>query len=119
MARARTASGPLGGKNKHNMERREYSEIKGANKRSVWRVTTKPVKEAHFATYPPDLIEPCILAGSREGGAVLDPFGGSGTTGRVAEKFGRDSTLIELNPEYIEIAQKLIKRDMFSEVEIK
>jgi DNA modification methylase len=91
----------------------------GRNKRSVWRVTTKPVKEAHFATYPPDLIEPCILAGSREGGAVLDPFGGSGTTGRVAEKFGRDSTLIELNPEYIEIAQKLIKRDMFSEVEIK
>ena len=91
----------------------------GRNKRSVWRVTTKPVKEAHFATYPPDLIEPCILAGSRKGGAVLDPFGGSGTTGRVAEKFGRDSTLIELNPEYIEIAQKLIKRDMFSEVEIK
>ena len=91
----------------------------GRNKRSVWRVTTKPVKEAHFATYPPDLIEPCILAGSRKGGAVLDPFGGSGTTGRVAEKFGRDSTLIELNPEYIEIAQKLIKRDMFNEVEIK
>ena len=91
----------------------------GRNKRSVWRVTTKPVKEAHFATYPPDLIEPCILAGSRAGGAVLDPFGGSGTTGRVAEKFGRDSTLIELNPEYIEIAQKLIKRDMFNEVEIK
>lgn len=91
----------------------------GRNKRSVWRVTTKPVKEAHFATYPPDLIEPCILAGSRKGGAVLDPFGGSGTTGRVAEKFGRDSTLIELNPEYVEIAQKLIKRDMFSEVEIK
>jgi len=66
MARARTASGALGGENKHNMERRDYREIKGANKRSVWTVTTKPFKGAHFATFPPDLIEPCVLAGCPE-----------------------------------------------------
>ena len=57
------------------------------NKRSVWTVATKPFKEAHFATFPPDLIEPCILAGCREGGIVLDPFMGSGTTGMVAAMY--------------------------------
>lgn len=66
MARARTASGALGGANQHNMERRDYEEIKGANKRDVWTVTTKPYKGAHYATYPPDLITPCILAGAPE-----------------------------------------------------
>ena len=76
------------------------------NKRSVWTVTTKPYKEAHFATYPPDLIRPCILAGCPQGGTVIDPFGGSGTTGEVAEIEGRNSILIELNPEYIDIMKK-------------
>ncbi len=76
------------------------------NKRSVWTVTTKPFKEAHFATFPPDLIEPCVLAGSRPGDTVLDPFGGAGTTGLVASKHGRDAVLCELNPAYIDIAQR-------------
>jgi DNA modification methylase len=70
------------------------------NKRSVWTVTTKPFKGAHFATFPPDLIEPCILAGSPRGGVVLDPFGGSGTTAGVAIRNGRQAVLCELNPEY-------------------
>jgi len=76
------------------------------NKRSVWTVTTKPYREAHFATFPPDLIEPCILAGCPVGGTVLDPFNGSGTTGAVALKHGRDYIGIELNPEYIELTYK-------------
>ena len=70
------------------------------NKRSIWTVTTKPFKGAHFATFPPELIEPCVLAGSRSGGTVLDPFGGSGTTAGVAIKNGRKAVLCELNPEY-------------------
>jgi len=73
------------------------------NKRSVWTVTTKPFKGAHFATFPQDLIEPCILAGCPEGGTVLDPFGGAGTTGLVAKRNNRNAILIELNSEYVEI----------------
>jgi site-specific DNA-methyltransferase (adenine-specific) len=73
---------------------------KHRNRRSVWTVTTKPFKGAHFATFPPDLIEPCILAGCPVGGVVLDPFGGSGTTAGVALKNGRKAVLCELNPEY-------------------
>lgn len=76
------------------------------NKRDVWSVTTKAVKEAHFATFPEELIEPCILAGCRKGGIVLDPFFGSGTTGRVATKHNRNYLGIELNPEYIEISKR-------------
>lgn len=89
------------------------------NKRSVWTVATQPFKEAHFATYPPELIEPCILAGSPTGGVVLDPFGGAGTTGLVADRLQRDAVLIELNPEYAEIARKRLKGDagMFSRVD--
>lgn len=70
------------------------------NRRSVWTVATKPFKGAHFATFPPDLIEPCILAGCPVGGTVLDPFGGSGTTAGVAMRNGRNAILCELNPEY-------------------
>ena len=70
------------------------------NKRSVWTVATKPFAGAHFATFPPDLIEPCILAGCPVGGTVLDPFGGSGTTAGVALRNGRNAILCELNPEY-------------------
>lgn len=70
------------------------------NRRSVWTVTPKPYKGAHFAVYPPELIEPCVLAGCPEGGTVLDPFGGSGTTGGVALKHGRNAVICELNADY-------------------
>ncbi len=70
------------------------------NRRSVWTVTTQPFSQAHFATFPPKLIEPCILAGCPKGGNVLDPFGGAGTTGLVADRLQRRSTMIELNPAY-------------------
>ena len=70
------------------------------NRRSVWTVNTKPYKGAHFATFPPALIEPCILAGSRIGDIVLDPFMGSGTTAQVAVQHGRQYIGCELNPEY-------------------
>jgi len=79
----------------------EYKVYDGfRNRRSVWTVATKPFAGAHFATFPPDLIEPCILAGCPVGGTVLDPFGGSGTTAGVAVRNGRNAILCELNPEY-------------------
>lgn len=78
------------------------------NRRSVWTIPTKAFKDAHFATFPPDLISPCILAGCPVGGTVLDPFGGSGTTGLVAEQHGRNAILMELNPAYAEMAAKRI-----------
>ncbi|HXI85337.1 MAG TPA: site-specific DNA-methyltransferase [Verrucomicrobiae bacterium] len=78
----------------------------GRNKRSVWTVATQPTPEAHFATYPIALIEPCILAGSPESGSVLDPFAGAGTTGLAALKHGRTFVGIELNPKYIDIANQ-------------
>ena len=77
-----------------------------ANKRSVWSVNTRSYEGAHFATYPPELIRPCILAGCPKGGVVLDPFGGSGTTAAVANEEGRDAILCELNPEYIALINK-------------
>ena len=76
------------------------------NKRDVWIVSTQAVKEAHFATFPEKLIDPCILAGCKVGGVVLDPFFGSGTTGRVAERLNRRYIGIELNPEYIDISAR-------------
>lgn len=76
------------------------------NKRSVWEVVPFNYKEAHFATYPPKLIEPCILAGSRPGDVILDPFSGSGTTGMVSYQHGREYIGIELNPEYIGLSEK-------------
>ena len=91
----------------------------GRNRRNVWTVATKPYSEAHFAVYPPDLIEPCILAGCPEGGTVLDPFGGAGTTGLVADRLDRNAVLIELNPEYATMAERRIRGDapMFVDVE--
>jgi DNA modification methylase len=88
------------------------------NRRSVWEVTTQPFSEAHFATFPPALIEPCILAGCPAGGTVLDPFGGAGTTGMVADRLGRNAILIELNPEYAAMAERRIRGDagMFADV---
>ncbi len=78
------------------------------NRRSVWTVTTRPYKGAHFATFPADLILPCILAGCPEGGTVLDPFGGSGTTAGVALAHGRNAVLCELSPEYAALVPERI-----------
>ena len=77
-------------------------------KRSVWSVATKGIKEAHFATFPKKIVEPCVLAGSRKGGTVLDPFAGSGTVGLVAKENERGFVLIELSPEYSKIIKKRI-----------
>lgn len=88
------------------------------NKRSVWEVATQPFGEAHFATFPPALIEPCILAGCPVGGTVLDPFFGAGTTGLVADRLQRNAIGIELNPQYAEMARRRIHGDapLFAEV---
>lgn len=80
-----------------------------ANKRSVWSVPTQSFKEAHFATFPPKLIEPMILAGSREGDTVLDPFNGAATTGLVSLRYRRNYIGLELNPEYIKISEKRLR----------
>ena len=89
------------------------------NKRSVWTIATQPFAEAHFATMAPELAETCIAAGCPAGGTVLDPFGGAGTTGLVADRMQRDAVLCELNPDYIQIAKRRIFGDapLFAEVE--
>jgi len=79
------------------------------NKRSVWSVTKKPYKEAHFATYPPDLIEPCIKAGSEVGDTIIDPFMGSGTSAMVAKSLGRYYLGCELHEDYGNLIQKRIQ----------
>ena len=88
------------------------------NRRSVWTVTTKPFSGAHFATFPPDLITPCILAGAPAGGVVLDPFMGSGTTAAVAIKHGRGYLGCELNPAYAELQQERIRDATLSVAQI-
>lgn len=85
---------------------RQYEEAPAL---SVWRIPTAGFSEAHFATFPPELAELCVLAGSPRGGMVLDPFGGAGTVGLVADALGRDCTLIELNPDYAAIAARRLK----------
>ena len=112
------AVGPRFGGNKYGDDDREESRTKSgnewkgssgkANKRSVWTVATRPYKGAHFATFPPALIEPCILAGSRPGDIVLDPFMGSGTTAQVALQHGRQYLGCELNPKYAELQNERI-----------
>jgi DNA modification methylase len=87
----------------------EYEATGKRNKRDVWTVTTRPFKGAHFATFPPQLIEPCILAGCPPDGTVLDPFFGAGTTGLVAQQHGRNWIGCELNPIYAAMADKRIK----------
>jgi DNA modification methylase len=88
------------------------------NKRSVWEITTAPFPEAHFATFPPALVEPCILAGCPKDGTVLDPFGGAGTTGLVADRLQRNAILIELNSEYGAMAERRLRGDagMFASI---
>jgi DNA modification methylase len=88
-----------------------WGESGMANKRSVWTVSTRPFKEAHFATFPPQLIEPCVKAGSKAGDTILDPFSGAGTTGLVAFQHEREFIGIELNPEYAEIATRRIEHE--------
>jgi DNA modification methylase len=96
------------------MKDRVYNPL-GRNRRSVWTVSTAPFPGAHFATFPPKLIEPCILAGCPIGGTVLDCFGGSGTVGMVAENNSRNSILIELNPKYIEmIRERTRQQNLFA-----
>jgi DNA modification methylase len=82
----------------------------GRNLRSVWTITTKPFREAHFATFPPEIPERCIKAGCPIGGTVLDPFFGAGTTGLVAKQLGRDFIGIELNEKYCEMAERRIEQ---------
>ncbi len=105
------------GSNARTLARLDYS-LMGRNKRSVWTVPTKGYPEAHFATFPPALIEPCILAGCPVGGTVLDPFGGAGTTGLVCDRLNRNAILIELNPDYAAMAERRIRGDspLFAEV---
>ena len=97
-----------------NNRPREHGAIKDAdinplrNKRDVWKINTVPFKGGHYAAYPPKLVETCLLAGCPEGGVVLDPFMGSGTTGMVASQMGRHFVGVELNPEYTELAYKRI-----------
>lgn len=87
---------------------RVYGADGKRNKRDVWNVNIKPCKEAHFATFPDTLIEPCVLAGCSEGGIILDPFMGAGTTGMVAKRNNRNYVGIELNSNYIQIAESRI-----------
>jgi DNA modification methylase len=82
------------------------------NKRSVWTIPTQAYSGAHFATFPEDLVTPCILAGCPTGGTVLDPFAGSGTTGLVAKRNGCKAILIELNPEYAKLAAKRLRQQV-------
>jgi site-specific DNA-methyltransferase (adenine-specific) len=85
-----------------------YTYSPTRNKRNVWTVSTKPYKLAHFATFPPDLIRPCILAASRPGDVVLDPFSGAGTAGVVATETDRRYVGIDINPDYCELARRRI-----------
>lgn len=93
--------------NSHATERdstgNKPAESATRNKRSVWTIATHPYSEAHFATFPPGLVEPCVLAGSRIGDLVLDPFFGSGTVGEVAQRLGRQWVGIDINPDYAKL----------------
>ena len=92
----------------------------GRNRRSVWTITTKPFKEAHFATFPEEIPRTCILAGSKKGDTILDPFSGAGTTGVVAEKLDRKYIGIELNPKYVKMSDDRIwnVQPLFSGMEL-
>jgi DNA modification methylase len=94
----------------HERWQKDENGLQVRNKRDVWWVSTKPFKDAHFATFPEDLIEPCVLAGCPKGGVILDPFNGAGTTGVVALKHGRDYIGIELNESYIEMSRERIEK---------
>lgn len=116
----KSLQGTKGTKNNESMSQALSLPVLQRNKRSVWTIPNEGFKDAHFATYPPALVEPCVLAGSKPGDMVLDPFSGAGTTGLVADRLHRNSTLIELNPEYATIAEKRIRGEagMFADVEV-
>ena len=101
-------------------QQRSVGSPDGRNKRSVWTIATHSFSGAHFATFPPALVEPCILAGSRSGDTILDPFCGSGTSGLVASRLRRKFIGIELNPEYAAMAERRIREDapLVNEVEV-
>ena len=105
------AHGTIHRKGRENGRGNDSGQDRGANLRNVWRIAPHPFPGAHFATFPPALVAPCIKAGCPQDGVVLDPFAGSGTTGLVAERLGRDTILIELNPDYAEMARVRIKAD--------
>ena len=100
--RAQVIPGQSAGTHRPDRDDNQY-DLFTRNRRSVWTVPTRPFKGAHFAVYPPKLIEPCILAGSRVGDVLFDPFAGSGTTGVVAVTHGRKAIMCELNAEYVEL----------------
>lgn len=105
VAGRKSAKAGKGVKSNPSWDAAHVNLVENRNKRTVWTVSTQACKDAHFATYPPKLIEPCILAGSRPSDTVFDPFNGAGTTGMVAYKHGRRYIGIELNPDYIEISR--------------
>lgn len=110
-ARKVNETAPPGQSLQHRPEREDIAYCHSRNKRDVWTVATSPFPGAHFATFPPALIEPCVLAGCPEGGIVLDPFSGAGTTGLVALRHGRKYVGIELNPEYVAMSERRIIAD--------
>jgi DNA modification methylase len=104
----KAAANAIGNKQNESFSAAVCLPVTKRNKRTVWTVTTRGFSDAHFATFPPALIEPCILAGSPMGGVVFDPFTGSGTTGEVAIRHGRNFVGTELNPDYCKMARKRI-----------
>lgn len=125
--RATAHSGQSMGTHRPDREDVAYPRGEGRNLRNyepapvqVWPIATRPFSEAHFATFPPELAERCLQAGCPAGGTVLDPFGGAGTTALVADRMGLDCTIIELNPEYAEIARRRISTEqgMFQAIEV-
>lgn len=108
--------------NSGNQERNSHgnqpNESGTANLKNVWTIATAAFSDAHFATFPPTIPEICITAGCPKDGLVLDPFGGAGTTGLVADRLGRNAILIELNPEYAALANRRISQDnpLFTEI---
>ncbi|HET6455338.1 MAG TPA: site-specific DNA-methyltransferase, partial [Armatimonadota bacterium] len=94
----------------HRINREPTTDNGTRNRRTVWTIATKPFAEAHFAVFPPELPEICIKAGSPEGGMVLDPFAGAGTTLMVALQLGREAIGIELNAEYCELIERRLTK---------
>ena len=111
--KSRLVSGRMGGDHGWNLRPSDERSLPegGRNKRTVWTIPPQPCKEAHFAVMPPALVEPCILAGSRPGDTVLDPFLGAGTVGLVASRLGREWVGIEINPEYAAMAERRVRDD--------
>jgi DNA modification methylase len=108
------------GLNRRNGRHGQDNTTQSRNLRTVWTIPTHAFPGAHFATFPPKLVEPCVKAGCPEGGTVLDPFGGAGTVGLVADRLQRDAVLCELNEEYAEMARKRIEGacPMFAQVDM-